>query len=488
MRKTFITNFLLLIVLNLAVKGAWVLGIDLQVQNTLGAEEYGLYYALLNISFLLNMLLDAGITNFNTFNIAQNRQLAAKHFSRIFTLKMAMGTLYLICTIVLAAVAGYNYYQLGLLLVLCLNQFLNSFILYLRSNLSGLQLFMPYTLTSVLDRAIMIAIVGTLLWSGTTNGDFKIEWFIYSQTFAYSISAITSFIIVCKHATPFRPVFRAGFSLAILKKSMPYAVLIILMMTYNRADGVLLERLLADGKTQAGIYAQSFRLMDAANMIAFLAAGLLFPLFSKMLKDRINVDQLLNLSFRIMVLPAIVGAAAVFFYRADIMELLYTEHAGESTRIVGWLMGCFVAITISYIFGTLLTANGNLRQLNIMAGGVAILNIALNVVAIPAMQARGAGIVAFASQWTAAILQVMIVQYFFRFKPNYKLIIKSAIFIACIGFIGHFTRSLHHTWTVNITIMIAACFIVGLSLGLLKIREIFQLIPNTLKDGPLRKN
>jgi O-antigen/teichoic acid export membrane protein len=52
------------------------------------------------------------------------------------------------------------------------------------------------------------------------------------------------------------------------------------MAFYNRIDGVMLERMLDNGQEQAGIYAQSFRILDAASMIAFLFSGLLLPMFS----------------------------------------------------------------------------------------------------------------------------------------------------------------------------------------------------------------
>src|SRR5690606_8026325 len=83
MQRKFITNLALLLLLNLLIKPFWIFGIDRTVQNMLGAEVYGKYYALLNFSFLLNILLDAGITNFNNKNISQHQHLVSKHFAGI---------------------------------------------------------------------------------------------------------------------------------------------------------------------------------------------------------------------------------------------------------------------------------------------------------------------------------------------------------------------------------------------------------------------
>jgi len=88
MQGKFVKNLTLLLVLNLLVKPFWILGIDRSVQNTVGAEEYGFYFAVFNFSFLFNILLDFGITNFNNRNIAQNNQLLTKHLSNLLVVKL----------------------------------------------------------------------------------------------------------------------------------------------------------------------------------------------------------------------------------------------------------------------------------------------------------------------------------------------------------------------------------------------------------------
>jgi O-antigen/teichoic acid export membrane protein len=64
------------------------------------------------------------------------------------------------------------------------------------------------------------------------------------------------------------------------------------------------------------------------------------------------------------------------------LGLIY-DKASESVPAFQWLMFGFLAMCINFIFGTLLTANGNLRILNTSAAfGIAI-NIGLNLYLIP---------------------------------------------------------------------------------------------------------
>jgi O-antigen/teichoic acid export membrane protein len=91
LRKKFIINLIFLVSLNLLIKPFWIFGIDMAVQNTVGASEYGFYFALFNFSLLLNIFLDLGITNFNNRNIARHNQLLTKHFSNIVGFEIYAG-------------------------------------------------------------------------------------------------------------------------------------------------------------------------------------------------------------------------------------------------------------------------------------------------------------------------------------------------------------------------------------------------------------
>lgn len=421
MQKKFITNLALLLLLNLLIKPFWILGIDRAVQNAVSPAEYGLFYALFNFSFLFNILLDFGITNFNNKNIAQNNHLLSKHLSGIVVLRLLLAVVYLVVTLITGYVIGYSAFQLKLLLIMALNQFLASFILYLRSNLAGLHLFKTDSIISVLDRLIMIAICALLLWGGVTNDQhpFQIEWYIYSQSIAYLISVIITLFIVFEKARLKKLKWNATFFIMILKKSYPYAILVLLMTFYNRIDAVMLERMLEDGKEQSSIYASAYRLLDAANMIAYLFAGLLLPIFARMIKLKHQVEDLVRLSFSILFILSTSAAIFAVNFNVKIMQMLYEHHVLESAEVFSLLMCCFIFVATTYVFGTLLTANGNLKVLNYMAATGMLLNIVLNIALIPHYKAMGSAMSSLITQGATALFQVFFAQQLFKFKVNF---------------------------------------------------------------------
>ena len=156
MQKKFVTNLILIIVLNLLIKPFWIFGIDRTVQNMVGSESYGFYFSLLNFTLLLNMIPDLGITNYNNRNIARHTQLLNKHLANVSGLKIILATVYAVISMIAALIIGYSAKQISLLVFLILNQIFISFSLYFRSNLTALHLFRTDSFLSILDRSLMI--------------------------------------------------------------------------------------------------------------------------------------------------------------------------------------------------------------------------------------------------------------------------------------------------------------------------------------------
>lgn len=487
MQKKFLTNLGLLLFLNLLIKPVWIFGIDLSVQRVVGVSDYGFYFEILNFSFLFNILLDLGVTNFNNRNIAQNNHLLNKHFSGILVMKLFLGLGYMVIVFIGALALHYRADQFRLLGWLALNQFLLSFILYLRSNISGYLMLKTDSLLSVLDRLLMILFCGVLLWGNITSIPFHIEWFVYSQTAAYAITAALAFIIVVKKARFRKLNWNWPFFLMIIKQSLPFALLVLLMTFYNRLDPVMLGRLLPKGvgSEQVGIYASGFRLLDAANMIAYLFGALLVPIFSKMLKKRQPIENLLKLSFTLIITLSVIVGLGSYFYSYEIMDLLYNSHILASTEVFRLLIPGFIAVSATYIFGTLLTANGNLKQLNLIALSGLIINLLLNFMLIPALMARGSAIASLITQFTMAVLQVIMVQHVFRFRINYRYLLTLLVFLIGVIVFNLLSRSVvihwpllppQTAWAGNFILMLIASVFLAAVLRLWSVGSLFRIL------------
>jgi O-antigen/teichoic acid export membrane protein len=489
MQKKFLINLALLLFLNLLIKPFWIFGIDRVVNNTVGVSEYGFYFTIFNFAFLFYILLDAGITNFNNRNIAQHTHLLNKHFSSMVIMKFLLCAVYVAVTFIIALIIGYKGHQLVLLAWVGFNNFLLSFILYLRSNISGMLMFITDSLLSVLDKALMILICSILLWGNLTGGVFKIEWFILAQTAAYLVTAVIAMIIVIRKAKFRKLSWNWPFFLVILKKSFPFAILVMMMAVYNRVDSVFIERLLGkvEGPRQAGIYAQAFRLLDAVNQFAWLTAVLLLPIYARMIKMKQELVKMVRLPYSLLITSAIIIVTGSFFYRAEIMEWLYPQkefqlaadyasQLSQGTRVFGILMFGFLGSTTMYVFSTLLTANGNLKQLNLIALSGIIINFGLNIILVPRLQAAGAAFASLTTQLFTAGSYMLMAQYFFRFKIDYSFVYTLVLFAGLVIGFNFISKELSFPWQISFCIMLAVSLISAFTLRLINIREIVRLL------------
>lgn len=479
MQKKFISNLLFVLILNVIVKPFYILGIDAEVLKQTG-EDYGIYFSLLGLTFILNIFLDFGIVNYNTRNIAQHKQLLQKHFSGIFTIRIGLSILYFILIYIVAWILNYppNYYYL--LGILAFNQVLVAFILYLRSNLSGLLLFKQDSIISVLDRFILIGILSYLLWGRTSSTPFQIEWFAYAQTTAYGLTLLTALFFVIKQTGRIKPRINKSFSIAIIKQSMPYAILILLMMIYYRSDAIMLERLLPNGKEETALYAQGYRFFEAFNMLGYLFAGLLLPLFSKQLKEQQNITPLLETAFKVLFASSVVIVGATFLTKTEIIEWRYQLSGVElthSSASFGILIFCFIAVSMTYIFGTLLTANGNLKLLNWLAFGGVLLNIILNFILIPKYGAFGAAIASLFTQSITVIGQIILSKKLINYHTSAKTIRINIVFIiSMLGLYLGFDNYISINWYYQIILFGIAGMTVAFITKMLSLKELFSIL------------
>lgn len=482
MQRKLASGLFWMLLLNLIIKPFWILGIDVGVQNAVGVEAYGFYFAIFNLSYIFNILLDAGITNYNTRNISRSPSLIQKHLSGILTVKLLLLALYAVVTFSVGLLLGYTSRQFHMLAILSFNQFLSSFILYLRSNFEGLMLFRWDSVISILDRLLMIIICGIMLWGPHIeifDFHFSIFHFAYAQTAAYLATALLALTVLLRHTGVRRLRFNRLFSLAVLKQSLPYALLLLLMASYNRIDPLLLQQLLpaAVADTEVGIYASAFRLLDALTMIAYLVSVPLLPVYARLTKHADTHEEMAFTTqwvFSMMMVFAVTAAVTLSFLAGSLMPLIYDNHTEASAQVFRLLVYGFIPISTTYVFGTLLTAAGRLKVLNWLAISSLAINIVVNILLIPRYGAVGSAWASLTAQGFMAITQVIAAIRIFNLKIPAVYILKLILFTLVILTTNLLIPPLH--WAGIIVISTVVAIIAAIALRLLNIKEMLALI------------
>jgi O-antigen/teichoic acid export membrane protein len=421
MRRRFALDLGILILANLLVKPLWILGIDRAVQNATGPETYGNYFALFNFSFLFSVVVDAGLNNFNNRAISRHPRRAADYLLNLGILKWGLALIFIALSMLAGKVIGFSNEQLHLLFWICIIQALGSILLFNRSGISGLGHFRTDAMISVSDRLAGVLLCGILL---LLIRPFTIGWFVFSQIAALSLATLASSIILWTKTKSGGRLWKSGMFRRVAQMVIPFTTLHLLMTAYYRLDGVMLERLLGtEGAKQAGIYAASYRLLDAINMIAFLFSTLLLPTFSSMIKRKEDPSLLGNTNVALLLSGSSAIAALCMNDGAFIMRLLYVNAEESWIHTFVLLMFSFIPIASTYVFGTLLTARGDMKSLNLISLAGLVLNFTLNFILIPGKLASGAALATLITQIfvAAALIAVNVSKHRYKINPSVLL-------------------------------------------------------------------
>ncbi|RME97230.1 MAG: polysaccharide biosynthesis protein [Bacteroidetes bacterium] len=430
--------------------------------------EYGLYFTLFNFAFIFQVVSDFGLYNFNARHVAQSRHLLSKYFPHLLSLKLSLGLVFLSLLAVAGSCWGFSGLAWWLLVWIGFNQVLQTLVLFLRSNLAGLGLYRVDSWASIIDKSLLILILGAMLWMPKLREVFELSWFVGAHTAAYLLTSVGLLLYLSPQLGPWRLSWNWTKIRTFLRAGAPYALVVFLMTAYTRLDAVMISKLLPDGLVQADRYAAAFRLLDAANVGGVLLAGLLLPMFARLLQQHNSVVPLVRLAFGVVWTGAISLAIGVWYYADPIMDALYVHTHARSGPLLRWIILTFVPMSGIYVYGTLLTANGELRPMNLIFGFSIGLNLVLNLLLIPTYGALGAAWATFATQSMAFLAQWYLAQRLLALpSPGFWLWRFAALAAALFLFGRYCLPSLPiHSWYVKFGLLIALGPLVALSLQL----------------------
>ena len=105
------------------------------------------------------------------------------------------------------------------------------------------------------------------------------------------------------------------------------------------------------------------------------------------------------------------------------MRLLYVNAEESWIHTFVLLMFSFIPIASTYVFGTLLTARGDMKSLNLISLAGLVLNFTLNFILIPGNLASGAALATLITQIfvAAALIAVNVSKHRYKINPSVLL-------------------------------------------------------------------
>lgn len=392
----FFKSLAVLLLLNVLVKPLWIFGVDRQVQNLVGHEAYGTYFSFLNLCLVFSFITDAGLSGMANRQLASGGPLNA---GQLLRLKGALAAVY--CLLVLATAWLSGVQQWAILIPAIGIQILLSFFNFLRSLITAHQLFRWDVWLSVIDKLLMLALFLPLLYSPLFQMPITILFFLQAQLFCTAVAVSVAFGAILKkgllHTTA--PLQKTA---VIAKNIAPYALIILAMTAHSRLDGFLLERLHRNGAYEAGVYASSYRLLDAANMVGYLVASFLVPFGARHKEDKLLLQQTVSAAGYGLLLFGIFTSLFLVLFARPVQQALYPHATLYTAQVLQWCLPVLPAYLIMQVYGSLLTAIGQLKLFLILLVVAVLINTTLNGLLIPQWGTVGCCIAALVSQYSCA--------------------------------------------------------------------------------------
>jgi O-antigen/teichoic acid export membrane protein len=430
----------LLIILNVIIKPVWIFGIDRQVQNVVGHEVYGRYFALFNLSIVFSFLLDLGLTAYFNRQLATQKSSFVDKAGSFLFIKLAFAVLYAALVFTAALLSGID--KLGILVSIVLIQIFTSLFVFLRSIITAHQWFKTDAWLSVLDKTFMILLCGSLLYFHKVFGQINLYKFLFTQVACTALAVICALVILLRRPNTFSVAEQPFFVSQILKAAFPFALVVLLMSIHVRLDGFLLERLHPNGSYEAGIYAAAYRLLDAANMVGYLFASFLLPYMAYQWSGNKEIQVVILTTRHFLLLYAFFIVVTVFFLAPWLQQILYHNENKDSIKVLQWCMLPLIGYSLTQIYGTVMTATGNIISFAYLNLAAVIINVVLNIILIPLYGALGCCYAALASQLFCGIATMVFVNRRSGISYQLNLLALSIITALALGFFYYKTNEL----------------------------------------------
>ncbi|HTA11926.1 MAG TPA: oligosaccharide flippase family protein [Solirubrobacteraceae bacterium] len=389
------------------------------VVRHLGATSFGHYLTVTSIIFIVTALTEGGLANvavrqYSVGDTGQRRSLIAN----LTGLRLALGVLGAALAIGFGALAGYPH-------VIVVGLVLGS-VGYVLAGVQGsysVALNGTLRLSALAGIDMLRSLSTSLLLIALVLGGSELTGF-YTVTVVVQALALVVTAMLVRHDVPLMPAFDRASWRELARETALYALAATIGVIYFQV--ALITMSLLDPGPQTGFYAIAFRIVEIVNGIPWLLAGSVLPVLA--LAAANDRERLRFVAGRVFEGAVVAGGwvAVVLIVGARFGIDIVAGAKGHPSIAVLRIMG--VGVTATFIvssWGFVLLSLRQYRQLVMANLGALVLAIALSLVLIPALHARGGAI-------TTAVLELVLAGSYMAFLSRHEIFAPKR-FVACFA-------------------------------------------------------
>ncbi|MFZ5391434.1 MAG: flippase [Patescibacteria group bacterium] len=403
----------------------------------LGPADIGKYVLALSLTTIFSVLLDLGLAQLLTRQVARDRTWADRYLKSIVGFKLSISLLVVGLVILTAHILGYPEITLQLVYLASLVMVIDSFTLTAYSLLRGWQV-LTWESFGTIGMQLGVALLG-----------LAVSWFSRDlRLFMVALLAAALFNMVfawyqVKHRFKinFKPDFSKQSWVFLGSLVWPFTLAAVLTRLYGSIDSVLLSVL--SGDRAVGLYSVPYKVTYAWQFIPAAFAATLFPGFSAYFKTA--KDKLGDIFVRSVVYLAALGwpiSLGIAVLAPKIINSLYPAYS-ESIVPLQILIMSLVFLFITFPIGSLLPACDRQKRHTTNIALATLVNIVLNLILIPVYGASGAAWAALISTLVLLVTgwqvvgEIIIYDKKFLYSRLVKILGAGLLMAALVGFLSN---------------------------------------------------
>lgn len=397
--------------------------------RNLGPENLGKYYFAISFTTIFALIIDLGLMNVLTREVAKNKERAQKYLGNILTLKTPLLILCLSSVFIVINLLGYDETTKHLVYIsamaMALDSFTTTFFAVARSFHN-----LKYESLGAIGFQVIVMVLGlSALYRG-----MGLEWIMSAMLAGSLANFIYSWYIVrTKLSLKVKLLYNKDLAGTIIKIAIPFGVYILFNRTFLHVDSVLLSLLAGD--KEVGLYQIAFKIVFALQFIPLAFTASFYPAMSFYWKN--NKQQLVTSFERALKYLLIISLpiAAGVFSIADKIVLLFKEQFLGSVLPLQIIIISAVFIFVNFPIGSFLNACDKQKQNTTNMGIVLAISIIMNIALIPKYQAVGASITVLFANMIMTGLGFYYITKTIRFhhRKIIKITLKSIIAATIMG-------------------------------------------------------
>ncbi len=408
--------------------------ISIAVVRHLGAQELGRYAYILAFAYPFGAVADFGLATLAIREISRERSREGVVTATLSRLLMPLTACSAIAMLAVAGLTRHDPQTLFGLAIVGVSSLLSALttpslvILIAREEMHLLSL-----------QRIAASVVGSLATLAVLlGGGTVLPLLLAAAATSLSMLGLARHLVGRPRQVPRIP---AAAAWSMLHQALPFGLLMLGFAFYYRIDMVMLQWL--RGSREVGLYAAAYRFLDAVVVLAASVGGPFFPRLSRAVaRNPVEARELLENAWRPLLALGLPLSFGTFLLANDLTVVFFGREFTASADILRVLiLGALPLFWVTVANHALIAADRVWSLAGIYASS-ALINIAFNLVLIPALGGLGASLATLLCEWLNLALAVGLIRRKFAVSFSVEGVWRYLSAVAGMAVVLWFTRGL----------------------------------------------